>query len=425
MVHLNTSSVGRLWVRYHAASLDDAAALRSRLDCDHAPSLPFAACRPGGLLCVAGDDAPSAAVPPSACTEAYVEPPIAGWRARADVRRRLDGAFDAEAYHTYAEYDAALDGFAARDGVELVEAIATTVEGRHIRGIVIGAGPTTVVFTGGMHAREWGGIAGLFYCLDKLTADVAGRVPAGVAVAAFPLMNPDGFEHSRTVDAMYRTNRNVAYAEARGCRTRYGVDLNRNFDGFGSWGQTGVSWDACSSQQAFPGGGAFSERESAGLRDWLAGRKNDGVALVAGVDQHTYGGDVFHGPGFCAPGRTCPAGLPDYGPAEALARAMAAATSGAGTGRDAPEAPPSAAFRSFRLMFGRAIMSRSAPDARTRLPERARAAHPRGSDVESPPFPPRRCRASARATARAGRRRRRAASTTTTRTRWAWASRRR
>lgn len=40
MVHLNTSSVGRLWVRYHAASLDDAAALRSRLDCDHAPSLP-------------------------------------------------------------------------------------------------------------------------------------------------------------------------------------------------------------------------------------------------------------------------------------------------------------------------------------------------------------------------------------------------
>ena len=62
MVHLNTSSVGRLWVRYHAASLDDAAALRSRLDCDHAPSLPFAACRPGGLLCVAGDDAPSAAV---------------------------------------------------------------------------------------------------------------------------------------------------------------------------------------------------------------------------------------------------------------------------------------------------------------------------------------------------------------------------
>ncbi|KAH8093669.1 metallocarboxypeptidase [Aureococcus anophagefferens] len=73
-------------------------------------------------------------------------------------------------------------------------------------------------------------------------------------------MNPDGFEHSRTVDAMYRTNRNVAYAEARWCRTRYGVDLNRNFDGFGSWGQTGVSRDACSSQQAFPGGGAFGAR---------------------------------------------------------------------------------------------------------------------------------------------------------------------
>ena len=91
-------------------------------------------------------------------------------------------------------------------------------------------------------------------------------MPAGVAVAAFPLMNPDGFEHSRTVDAMYRTNRNVAYAEARGCRTRYGVDLNRNFDGLGKWGTAGVPHNPCD-PQVYCGKAAFDQRETEGIVD--------------------------------------------------------------------------------------------------------------------------------------------------------------
>ena len=48
------------------------------------------------------------------------------------------------------------------------------------------------------------------------------------------------------------------------------------------------------------------------------------------------------------------------------------------------KAPLSVAFHSFRLIFGRAIISRSALDARMLFLERARAEHSRRSDVESP-----------------------------------------
>jgi len=51
------------------------------------------------------------------------------------------------------------------------------------------------------------------------------------------------------------------------------------------------------------------------------------------------------------------------------------------------KAPLSAGFHSFRLIFGRAIISRSGLDAWMLFPEPARAERSRRSDVESPPFP--------------------------------------
>jgi len=65
------------------------------------------------------------------------------------------------------------------------------------------------------------------------------------------------------------------------------------------------------------------------------------------------------------------------------------------------KAPLSAVYHSLRLMFGRAIIPRSALEAWTPLPERARAAHSRRSDVESPRSRPgSRSRSSATSTSR-------------------------
>ncbi len=55
-----------------------------------------------------------------------------------------------------------------------------------------------------------------------------------------PLLNPDGYEYSRTTDRNWRKNRAAPQVAGTNC---YGVDLNRNYDapGFG----VGASTDQC------------------------------------------------------------------------------------------------------------------------------------------------------------------------------------
>ena len=73
------------------------------------------------------------------------------------------------------------------------------------------------------------------------------------------MMNPDGYEFSRTEDRMWRKNRQkIAGSEC------VGVDINRNFaKAYGSHS----SDDPC--QEDYKGTKAFSEPEAAALRDYL------------------------------------------------------------------------------------------------------------------------------------------------------------
>ena len=97
---------------------------------------------------------------------------------------------------------------------------------------------------GGVHAREWGSADIVVAFAERLlaahhagrgiaigrrrfpAADVA-RLVAGATLYLCPQVNPDGRQHSFTVDPLWRKNRRPGPDDGQGC---VGVDLNRNFD---------------------------------------------------------------------------------------------------------------------------------------------------------------------------------------------------
>ena len=70
-----------------------------------------------------------------------------------------------------------------------------------------------------------------------------------------PMLNPDGYEYSRTQQRLWRKNRRQPSDDAQNENECFGVDLNRNFDvvGFG----VGASSQPCSDNYS----GAFAASE--------------------------------------------------------------------------------------------------------------------------------------------------------------------
>lgn len=134
----------------------------------------------------------------------------------------------------------------------------------------------------GIHAREWLSPAIATYVANQLA--VAGNSFLKlVSVVLVPLANPDGYEYTHTYDRMWRKSRrtyNDTYC--------VGVDLNRNYDI--SWGDVeGASTDRCSEQ--YCGEGAFSEPETAALRDLAAVFLKDTKIYLS---LHSYGQLVLY-----------------------------------------------------------------------------------------------------------------------------------
>jgi len=129
---------------------------------------------------------------------------------------------------------------------ELIDLPHASIEGRTIRALRIRAKTADpslgILFTGSVHAREWGGADILFYLASDLLAayaagqgllyEVSGKGPGqtfsalqlaflrnAVDLFIVPCVNPDGRLYSMTVDPLWRKNRNGG-----------GVDINRNFD---------------------------------------------------------------------------------------------------------------------------------------------------------------------------------------------------
>jgi len=233
-------------------------------------------------------------------------------------------------FHDAAKLSDAIDTLGRSNITSPIPSIATTAEGRTVKGLFIrgpGATPESpmVIVTSGQHAREVAAVSGIFYALNQLVngrrSEELDHQLNAVQIAVFPLMNPDGYDFAVTKDAMYRTNRNLTAANAQGCNNSYyGVDLNRNWNGYESWGKRGVNKNPCSSSQTFPGEQAFDQAETRGLKQFVEAQQAAGIHVMMGVDFHSYGPLVLHPYGYCPP-KTCPE-HPAVAQMQALAKAM-------------------------------------------------------------------------------------------------------
>ena len=211
-------------------------------------------------------------------------------------------------------------GQANAEFTELIALPNQTWEGRQCHAIRIhkGTDPARggVYFLGGIHAREWGSPDILINFIHLLTeayrtktgitlggntfsVDDVNRIMTVLDVVVFPQANPDGRNHSMTVDPMWRKNRRPAEPGAAGCPTGGGsgpgVDINRNYDFLWDFPKTFspdapvmTSTDPCS--EIYRGPGATSEPETGNVR-WLLDRY---PSVGYFIDIHSFGEDILY-----------------------------------------------------------------------------------------------------------------------------------
>lgn len=207
----------------------------------------------------------------------------------------------AEGYLTVDEVETALINLNSDypELVELIELPHRTWEDRISHAVRIGStdnlDQTTVLFTGSMHAREWGGsdicLSFLIHLIqayqDAAPLPYGGKVFSihqvrsivdNLNILVFPDVNPDGKHYSQTVYPMWRKNRNP---NAAADPANQGVDLNRNFDFL--W-QSGIGTSIDTSSQVYKGKAPFSEPEIKNVRHLF----DDYPGIAYYVDIHSY-----------------------------------------------------------------------------------------------------------------------------------------
>jgi hypothetical protein len=155
------------------------------------------------------------------------------------------------------------------------ESIGKTHQGRPITVVTVGGGKNkpAIWLDGGIHAREWASPATVLFILNKLvtTYNTDANIKALVDGATWyivPVLNPDGYVKTHTVDRMWRKNARPRSCSRSSCCD--GVDLNRNF-GYG-FGGAGTSPDSCDDTHRGPS--AFSEPESQAVRNFILNHKD-------------------------------------------------------------------------------------------------------------------------------------------------------
>ena len=161
--------------------------------------------------------------------------------------------------------------------------IGRSIEGRPLWALRIGErrdSTRKVAFLGCHHAREWISVeipyllAG--HLLDNSAADPVARWLQTGEVCVVPMVNPDGHEHTRTDNRLWRKNRR------RNPGGSTGVDPNRNY-GY-MWGVLDISTSShVPSDETYVGPRAFSEPEVRAVRDLVARELFDGV-----LSYHSY-----------------------------------------------------------------------------------------------------------------------------------------
>jgi hypothetical protein len=145
-------------------------------------------------------------------------------------------------------------------------------DGRPLVAYRLGEGPIARALIGGLHGGyEWNTTTLVSKMLDHLIASPE-LIPAQLTLYIIPLANPDG--------AAAGTDRE------HGRMNGNGVDLNRNWD---------YEWQMTATHALLPvyaGAHAFSEPETAALRDFVK-RRN----VSAAIFYHSQGAEVYSGAG--------------------------------------------------------------------------------------------------------------------------------
>ncbi|KAK9885358.1 hypothetical protein WA026_010854 [Henosepilachna vigintioctopunctata] len=205
-----------------------------------------------------------------------------------------------QAYHRLNDINGYLD-YLAETYPELcsVSTIGSSVQGRPIKLLKISNGKKAnkaVWIDGGIHAREWISPATVTYIINQIVLGYDNDPLLESADWYFaPILNPDGYEYSHSVDRLWRKNR-------RGSSFCAGVDLNRNF-GHG-WGGQGASSNPC--VETYRGSGPFSEPETAAIRNFISSQT--AVPWKAYLSFHSYGQYILYPWGY---DRTLPSDYTD------------------------------------------------------------------------------------------------------------------
>ncbi|NP_001036933.1 carboxypeptidase B-like isoform X2 [Bombyx mandarina] len=197
-----------------------------------------------------------------------------------------------------------------------VKSIGKSFEGRDLKILRISNGKSdnkAVFIDGGIHAREWISPATVTYFIYQFAEyfDVESDDIKGIDWYFMPVVNPDGYEYTHTVDRLWRKNRKPGY---RACT---GTDLNRNFGHH--WGGKGASNSPCS--EIYRGSNAFSEPETLALSEFI---KSSAANFSAYVTYHSYGQYMLYPWGY---DNAVP---PDYKDLDNLGKKMAEAISKTG-----------------------------------------------------------------------------------------------
>jgi Zinc carboxypeptidase len=225
---------------------------------------------------------------------------------------------DLDNYRVLGDYNAELKDLAKKNPklVRLIKLKHQTLEGRDVFGVEIARnvkgsdGRPTFYVDGIHHAREWP--AGEYpmiyahYLVEKFGKDKAvTRLLKKGRVIVVPIVNPDGFDYSRSSPLAQQTNVDAAHSTPcgiGGCEgywrknrrsftgltipvaqknpDAYGVDPNRNYSFH--WGGGGASPDETS--QTHYGTAPFSEPETKNVRDLILSENVTGI-----VSNHTSG----------------------------------------------------------------------------------------------------------------------------------------
>jgi len=161
--------------------------------------------------------------------------------------------------------------------------IGYSVQKRQIVAYNFGSGKKRLVFVGGIHGGyEWNGVLLAYELIDYLENNPQ-DIPSDIAVSVIPDANPDGTFAAIGKVGSFSANEVPAGAHENGRLNANAVDLNRNFacnwKAQGTWRQKPVSG----------GTAAFSEPESAAIRDYITKEKPAAVVFWHSQSNAIYG----------------------------------------------------------------------------------------------------------------------------------------